>query len=89
MSAIESELCTRATFARDYVPGPSLRRRWPAVGRAYGLKRTLTGVSFDAALARMRSRPSLLSTLTPEQWEMLERYDGPEVLGRADGPRRV
>ena len=75
-------LFPRATLAYDYLPRPSLRRSWPKVAFSIGIKRTLTGVSFEGAEERMRARGSLLSRLTPEDFEAIREYDGPWVLGR-------
>jgi hypothetical protein len=88
---IDSKADTRATLARDYVPGPGIRRTWPTVARAFGIKRRLTGVSFEAALERMRSRPSLLSTLTPELIQAFgeaEDLYGTQLVGPLGAPLR-
>jgi hypothetical protein len=38
---------------------------------------------------RRKPRPmtGLVDRLTPEQWEAIRAYDGPEVLGPPDGSR--
>lgn len=46
----------------------------------------MPGPSFEEAERRLRTRPSFLASLTPEQIAASRAYDGPEVLGR--GPRR-
>jgi hypothetical protein len=68
MSTIHAQTATRATLARGYVPRPSIRRVWPDVAYAYGIKRRLAGISFEEAEKRMRARPTLLDTLSPEQF---------------------
>lgn len=35
----------------------------------------------DAGIQRMRSAPSFLARLSPEQLELIRSYDGPENLG--------
>lgn len=44
--------------------------------------------SADDVERRVRSGTSFLASLTPEQLEMIKAYDGPEIMGRSDGPRR-
>jgi len=44
---------------------------------------------FEEALARIRGYQSLLSRLTPEQWAAIKAYDGPEVFGDPNGPKRT
>ncbi|HET7233737.1 MAG TPA: hypothetical protein VFJ16_27250 [Longimicrobium sp.] len=73
----------RITLARGYIPRPGIRRAWPAVARAYGLKRMLTGISFEGAQERMRSYPTLLATLTPEQLAAAQAYDPWVIEGGA------
>jgi hypothetical protein len=36
----------------------------------------------------LRSRPGFFASLTPEQRAAMDAYDGPEVLGPANGPKR-
>jgi hypothetical protein len=36
----------------------------------------------------LRNRPGFFASLTPEQIEAIKAYDGPEVLGPANGPKR-
>ncbi|HEU4881675.1 MAG TPA: hypothetical protein VFT45_05505 [Longimicrobium sp.] len=36
----------------------------------------------------LRSRPGFIASLTPEQIEAINAYDGPEVLGDPNGPKR-
>ena len=40
------------------------------------------------ARQRIRNRTSFLASLTAPQWEAIRDYDGPEVLGGPDTPRR-
>jgi len=63
------------------------RRKRAVVGVRRAIER-MTIPSLAEAERRMRGHPSFLASLTPEQWEMIKAYDGPEVLGRGDGPRR-
>jgi hypothetical protein len=37
----------------------------------------------------MRSHPGFFASLTPEQWAVIEAYDGPEVWGNRYGPKRT
>lgn len=82
MSTIEAGTTSRITQARGYVPRPSIRRTWPDVAYAFGIKRTLTGITFDEAIRRMRARPALFGPLTPEQIAIVQAYDGPWLGGR-------
>lgn len=77
MSGFHTRTMPRITRARGYLPRPSIRRSWPDVARMYGVKRTLTGVSFEGAEARMRSYPTLLSSLTAQQRAALAELDDP------------
>jgi hypothetical protein len=36
----------------------------------------------------LRNRPGFFASLTPEQRAAMYAYDGPEVLGPANGPKR-
>lgn len=45
--------------------------------------------SIEEAVARMRGSPGFLASLTPDQWAALTEYDGPEIFGSPDGPRRA
>jgi hypothetical protein len=47
----------------------------------------IVDVDVDEAERRIRSRPSLLTTLTPEQLTEIQAYEGPEIAGRG-GPKR-
>lgn len=38
---------------------------------------------------RLRNHRGLFARLTPEQREAMYAYDGPDVLGPANGPRRT
>lgn len=44
--------------------------------------------SIEEAERRMRSRPSFIATMTPEQIAAIDAFDGPEVVGRGGPPRR-
>lgn len=71
-------------FAQS-APRAPLGRVSRAVGRAVRAV-FMPGPSLDEAERRLRTRPSFLASLTPEQVAGFRAYDGPEVLGR--GPRR-
>lgn len=43
---------------------------------------------FEEAERRLRSRPGFIASLAPEQIEAIKSYDGPQVLGPANGPKR-
>ncbi len=45
--------------------------------------------SLEEAERRMRSHPGFFASLTPEQWAVIEAYDGPEVWGNRYGPKRT
>ena len=45
--------------------------------------------SLAEAERRMRSRPSLITSLTPEQLAFVKAWDGPENSGDPNGPKRV
>lgn len=38
---------------------------------------------------RLRSHPSLIASLTPEQLARVKGWDGPDVLGHPNGPGRT
>lgn len=38
--------------------------------------------------ARLRSYPGFFASLTPEQRALMDAWDGPEVLGDPNGPKR-
>ncbi|HYH82394.1 MAG TPA: hypothetical protein VEX86_21560 [Longimicrobium sp.] len=86
-NATKPETAARVTLARGYVPGPAIRRVWPAAVCAFGLKRTLTGISFENAEKRMHAHPSLAASLSAGQIAAIKAYDGPEIVGRG-GPKR-
>jgi hypothetical protein len=44
--------------------------------------------TIEEAERRLRSRPGFFARLTPEQIAAMDAYDGPEVLGPANGPKR-
>lgn len=85
MSMTGPETTFRETLARAFVPGPSIRRTWPAVACAYGLKRTLTGVSFEDAEKRLIGfRSSILDSVTPELLQAFKEFEerhGPRYVG--------
>lgn len=45
--------------------------------------------SLKEAERRMRSHPGFIASLTPEQRAMIDAYDGPEVWGNLNGPKRT
>jgi hypothetical protein len=45
--------------------------------------------SLEEAERRMRSHPGFFASLTPEQWAAIKAYDGPEVWGNRNGPKRT
>ncbi|HLM69064.1 MAG TPA: hypothetical protein VK358_16105 [Longimicrobium sp.] len=45
--------------------------------------------SLEEAERRIRSRPGFIASLTPEQIAMITAYDGPEVFGNPNGPKRT
>lgn len=90
MSTIHSKRGPRATLARDNLPGPSRRRSWPRVALAFGLKRTLTGISFADAEKRLAGYRGILSTLSKEQLEAITKDDpwaGPLGSQARENPR--
>lgn len=62
------------------------RRKRGIVGARRAIER-MTVPSVEEVERRVRSGTSFLASLTPEQWEMIMSYDGPEILGRG-GPKR-
>ena len=38
---------------------------------------------------RLRGYRGFFASLTPEQWAAIEAYDGPEVFGNPNGPKRT
>jgi hypothetical protein len=71
-------------------------RRLPGVHPGWGIRRIrrswcspLLLPSIEEAERRMRSRPGFIASLTPEQIAMLTTYDGPEIWGDPNGPKRT
>jgi hypothetical protein len=50
--------------------------------------RVLRLPTIEEAERILRDRPGFFASLTPEQRATLDAYDGPEVLGPANGPKR-
>jgi hypothetical protein len=73
----DARRATAAAVARKRVP-VRMRRRIERI----------TVPSLAEAERRMRKHAGFFASLTPEQLEMIKAYDGPEILGRSDGPRR-
>lgn len=71
-------------FASPAPPRPSDAPSWSEriVARLLGLP------SLEEAERRLRSEPGFIASLTPEQIAAMDAYDGPEVLGPRNGPRR-
>jgi len=75
----------------------STRSRVPASGAAgRGFRRIRRSwyspppmPSLEEAERRIRSRPGFIASLTPEQIAMITAYDGPEVFGNPNGPKRT
>jgi hypothetical protein len=75
-------------------PAPPRRARRACDPRlGWGFRRTEPDwwplPAMEEVEARLHSRPGFIASLTPEQIEAIMAYDGPEVLGPADGPRRT
>ncbi|HST59806.1 MAG TPA: hypothetical protein VLK84_13975 [Longimicrobium sp.] len=45
--------------------------------------------SLEEAERRMRNHPGFFASLTPEQLAAIKAYDGPEVWGNRNGPKRT
>jgi hypothetical protein len=50
--------------------------------------RVLRLPTLEEAERILRDRPGFFARLTPEQIAAMDAYDGPEVLGPANGPKR-
>jgi hypothetical protein len=72
-------------FASPAPPRPAAAHPWyeRLWLRAMGLP------TIEEAERRLRSRPGFFASLTPEQRAAMYAYDGPEVLGPANGPKRT
>lgn len=71
-------------FASPASPRAATTHSWSerVVLRILGLPTT------EEADRILRSRPGFFASLTPEQRAALDAYDGPEVLGDPNGPKR-
>jgi hypothetical protein len=65
-------------------PQPSSAHSWfeRLILRILGLP------TIEEAERILRSRPGFIASLTPEQIAAMDAYDGPEVLGSPNGPKR-
>lgn len=71
-------------FASPAVPSPAS----PSWGERLMLR--ILGLPTEEESERiLRSRPGFIASLTPEQIEAIMAYDGPEVLGSPNGPKRT
>ena len=85
----------RTFDSRAPAPAGSARPARPAerprllsrISHALGVKRAADSLTVEEAERRMRSQPTLLATLTPEQLAAFDDYDGPVICGRG-GPKR-
>jgi hypothetical protein len=67
-------------------PAPT-RPASPSLGERLMLR--VLGLPTEEEAERiLRSRPGFFASLTPEQRAAMYAYDGPEVLGPANGPKR-
>lgn len=62
-------------------PVPAAPRRRGLIMRILGWILDIDDITPEEARQRMRSKPGLLASLTPEQLEFIRNYDGPENLG--------
>jgi hypothetical protein len=63
----------------------------PATTHSWGerLMLRILGLPTEEEAERiLRSRPGFIASLTPEQIAAMDAYDGPEVLGSPNGPKR-
>lgn len=87
---------TNRIAATNLLSGPTLRRRIALSADAgWRLRRIRRGwlsmplPTIEEVEERMRNYRGLFARLTPEARAAIEAYDGPEVLGPANGPRRT
>lgn len=67
---------------------PTARRKHTVRG-SRGVRRLNYDMpSPEQARRRILSKPGFFATLSPEAWEYVRNYDGPEIMGPPDGPRR-
>lgn len=69
--------------SRPRPPGWALRR----IRRSWHSPPPLP--SIEEAEARIRSRPGFLASLSPEQIAFIKSWDGPDLLGSPNGPKRT
>jgi len=72
---------------RNAEPDPSGERRKRAVVGVRRAIERMTIPSFEEMERRIRGRPTLLSTLTPEQLAAFDAFEGTQFVGRQE-PRR-
>lgn len=71
-------------FAAPATPRPATAHSW-----SERLMLRVLGLPTEEEADRiLRSRPGFIASLTPEQIEAINAYDGPEVLGDPNGPKR-
>lgn len=84
------------------IPAPPRRRRSATLARVlssgrgnWGLRRIRRAwfsppplPSIEEVEARLRSYPGFFASLTPEQRAIMDAWNGPEVLGDPNGPKR-
>ena len=51
-------------------------------------KHPVDDLTMEGAELRIRSRPTLLASLTPEDLAFILAYDGPEIVGRGGSRRK-
>jgi hypothetical protein len=72
-------------FASPAVARPATTHSW---GERMMLR--ILGLPTEEEAERiLRSRPGFIASLTPEQIEAIMAYDGPEVLGSPNEPKRA
>lgn len=64
-------------------PNPAIFRRFAT------LSRDVPAPSLEEADRRLRDAPGFFASLSPEAWETIRSYDGPEVIGPADSKFRL
>lgn len=72
-------------FASPAAPRPATAHSW---GERLMLR--ILGLPTEEEAERiLRSRPGFIASLTPAQIEAIMAYDGPQVLGSPNGPKRT
>lgn len=75
--------------AAPFFASPASPRHPDAFSWGERLMLRLMGLpSIEEAERRLNSQPGFIASLTPEQIAAMDAYDGPEVLGPANGPKR-